>query len=83
VPPAIGRSENHILEIGAGNGLPVVGYQSPCVAGGLGCTQDRLQSFEKVDAVGVLPKNPAALDTTANDMVQGTRGIDAGSTRHD
>ena len=80
MPPAPGRCENHILEIGAGNGFPVVGYQSPCVAGGLGCTQDRLQSFEKVDAVGFLPKDLAALDTAANEMVQSTRGIDAGFT---
>jgi len=82
VPPAPGRSGNHILEIGAGNGFPVVGHQRPCVAGGLGFTQDRLQPLEKIVAVGVLPKDPAALDTTANDMVQGTRGVDAGSARH-
>jgi len=62
--------------------VEVVGHQSPCVAGGLGFTQDRLQPLEKVVAVGVLPKDLAALDTTANDMVQSTRGIDAGSARH-
>jgi len=40
------------------------------------------QPLEKVVAVGVLPKDRAVLDTTANDMVQGTRGIDAGSAGH-
>jgi hypothetical protein len=63
--------------------VEVVGHQSPCVTGGLGCSQDRLQPHEKVVAVKVLPKDLAALDPTANDMVQGTRCIDAGSARHD
>jgi hypothetical protein len=40
------------------------------------------QPLEKVVAVGVLPKDRAVLDATANDMVQGTRGIDAGSAGH-
>jgi hypothetical protein len=40
------------------------------------------QPLEKVLAVGVLQKDFAAFDTTANDMVQGTRGIDAGSAKH-
>jgi hypothetical protein len=62
--------------------VEVVGHQSPCVTGGLGCAQDRLQPREEVVAVGVLPKDLTALDTTANDMVQGTRGIDTGSARH-
>ena len=40
------------------------------------------QPLEKVVAVGVLPKDRAALGTTANDMVQITRGIDAAYARH-
>jgi hypothetical protein len=62
--------------------VDVVGHQRPCVAGGLGLIQDRLQPLEKIVAVGVLPKNPTALDATAHDMVQDTRGVDAGSKRH-
>jgi hypothetical protein len=52
-----------------------------CVAGGLGFTQDILQPPEKIVAVGILAKDLAAFDTTANYMMQSTRGIDAGSTR--
>jgi hypothetical protein len=62
--------------------MEVVGHQSPYIARGLGFTQDRLQPLEKIVAVGVLPKYLAALDTTADDKVQGTRGIDAASTWH-
>jgi hypothetical protein len=58
-----------------------INARSLCVAGGLGFSQDRLQPFDKIVAVGVLPKDPAALDATANDRVQGTWGIDAGSAR--
>ena len=62
--------------------VEVVEYQSPCVAESFGLTQNSLQPLEKIVAVGILPKDPAAFDAMANDMVQGTRGIDAGFTRH-
>jgi hypothetical protein len=59
-----------------------VRHVHPDVAGDLGFSKDRLQPLEKIVAVGVLPKNPTALDATSHDMVQGTRGVHAGSKRH-
>ena len=52
------------------------------LAGGLGFSQDRLQPLEKIVAVEALPKNPAALNAMANDIVHGTRGVDAGSAKN-
>ena len=63
--------------------MEVVGQHGPCVTGILGFTQDRLQPLAEIIAVGIPPKNLAALDLSANDMVQGTRCIDAGSAWHD
>jgi hypothetical protein len=62
--------------------VEMVGHQNPCITWGLGFTQDNLQPLEKIVAVRVLPKDLAAFDTTANDIVQCTRGIDAGSAMH-
>jgi hypothetical protein len=49
---------------------------------GVGFTYDSRKPLEKTVAVGVLPEDLATFDTPANDMVQSTRGTDAGSTRH-
>jgi hypothetical protein len=45
-------------------------------------TQDRLKPLNEILPVAILPENPAALDPSANDMVQGTRSINAGSAWH-
>jgi len=62
--------------------VKVVGQQGPGVTSGLSCTQDRLQPLDEILPVGILSENLAALDPSANDMVQGTRGINASSAWH-
>ena len=77
--PGQEQSSIHLVFMRQRNNVPRI---CPCVTGSLGCAQDRLQPLEKVVAVGVLPKDRAALGTAANDMVQITRGIDAAYARH-
>ena len=62
--------------------VKVVRQQGPGVTSGLSCTQDRLQPLDEILPVGILSENLAALDPSANDMVQSTRGINAGSAWH-
>ena len=62
--------------------VEVVGQQGLTVIGELGFTQDRLEPLEEILPVGVLSKNLAPFDTTANNMVQSTRSVNAGSARH-
>ena len=44
---------------------------------------DRAQSFQEVVAIVVVPKGFAFFDSSGNDMVQSTGGINAGFSRHE
>jgi hypothetical protein len=62
--------------------VEVVGQQGPSVTGGVGVTQEPPQPLDEIVATGIAPKNLAALDASANDMVPGTGCIDVSFERH-
>jgi hypothetical protein len=47
----------------------MVGQHGPSVTGGAGVRQEPPQLLDEIVAAGIAPKNPAALDASANDMV--------------
>jgi hypothetical protein len=63
--------------------VEVLGQQGPSVTGAVGVTQGHPQPLDEIVAAGIAPKNLAALDASANDMVQGTGCIDVCFAWHD
>jgi hypothetical protein len=63
--------------------VEVVGQQGPSVTGAVGVTQEPPQPLDEIVAAGIAPKNLAALDASANDMVQRTGCIDVCFVWHD
>ena len=51
--------------------------QRPAVAGRRGLLQNRTESFQKPVSIGIAFKNVSPLDTSAYDMMQGTRRLHA------
>jgi hypothetical protein len=60
----------------------VLGQQGPSVTGGIGVTQGPPQPLDEIVAAGIAPKNLAALDASANDMVPGTGCSDVSFAWH-
>ena len=60
----------------------MIGNQRPAVAGCGGLLQNRTESFQKPVSIGIVFKNVSSLDTSAYDMMQGTRRIYSGLTWH-
>jgi len=56
--------------------------QRPAIAGRGGLLQNRTESFQKPVSIGIVFKNVSSLDTSAYDMMQGTRRIYSGLTWH-
>ena len=51
--------------------------QRPAIAGRGGLLQNRTESFQKPVSIGIVFKNVWSLDTSAYDMMQGTRRLPA------
>lgn len=60
----------------------MVGDQSPTIARGAGIFQHRTEAVHKPVSIRVAPENVPALDASAYDVMQSTRRIDSGLTRH-
>ena len=62
--------------------VEVVGHEGPGVTGGPCLDENSAEPAEKILPIRVIPVNPAALNPTADNMMQRSGGIDTGSTRH-
>lgn len=62
--------------------MEMIRDQRPAVAGRGGLLQNRTESFQKPVSIGIVFKNVSSLDTSAYDMMQGTRRIYSGLTWH-
>ena len=56
--------------------------QRPAIARRGGLLQNRAESFQKSVTIGIVFKNFSSLDTSAYDMMQGTRRTYSGLTWH-
>lgn len=63
--------------------MKMIGDERPGKAGGGGINQDSTEAFQEVVSVTVITEDFLPLDTAADNMVQGTRRIDACLARHD
>jgi hypothetical protein len=61
--------------------VKVVWHEGPSVAGGPRLAEDLAKPAAKILPIRVPPLNPAAFNPTADNLVQRSGGIDAGSTR--
>jgi len=57
--------------------MKMIRNQRPAVAGRRGLLQNRTESFQKPVSIGIAFKNVSPLDTSAYDMMQGTRRLPA------
>jgi len=62
--------------------MEVVGHESPGVTGGPRLDENLAEAAEKTLSIRVILINPAALNPTADNMMQRSGGINAGSPRH-
>jgi hypothetical protein len=62
--------------------VEMVRHEGPCVAGGSRLSENLTEPAEKILPVQVIPVNTAALNPTADNMLQRSGGINAGSARH-
>jgi hypothetical protein len=62
--------------------MGMIGHQRPGIDAGFGINGQFSQTLDKVFAIGDIVDNPALFDSSHNDVMQGTRGIQAGATRH-
>jgi hypothetical protein len=63
--------------------MKMVGNQSPGVAGGVCFGKDKIESFKTLIIITVIKKYRTTVDTSDDDVVQGTGSIYAGFARHD
>jgi hypothetical protein len=62
--------------------VEMVRYERPGVTGGSRLSENLTEPAEKILPVRVIPVNTAALNPAADNMVQRSGGINAGSARH-
>jgi hypothetical protein len=62
--------------------MGMIGDECPCKTKGFGLGDDITQTVYKIIPVLIIGKYPSALDSTNNDMMQGTGSIDAGFAWH-
>jgi hypothetical protein len=62
--------------------VEMVRHEGPCVTGGSRLSENLTEPTEKILPVRVIPVNTAALNPTADNMLQRSGGINAGSARH-
>jgi len=60
----------------------LIQHKRPSVTGGPRLSENLTEPAEKILPVRVIPVNTAALNPTADNMVQRSGGINAGSARH-
>ena len=62
--------------------MRMIGYQRPTKTKGLGVGDNVIQSVNEIFPVGIIIKNFPTLDSSNNDMLQGTGCIDSGLAWH-
>jgi hypothetical protein len=62
--------------------MEMVRHQGPGVTGGPRLDENSAEADEKILPIRIIPANPAALNPAADNMLQRSGGIDAGSARH-
>ena len=62
--------------------MHVIGHQRPCVTGRSHLPQKTGQSLKKILSVFFILENPFPFDSSDNNMMQGTRGVNAGLAWH-
>lgn len=62
--------------------VEMVRHEGPGITGCSRLSENLTEPAEKILPIGVIPVNAAALNPTADNMLQRSGGIDAGSARH-
>jgi hypothetical protein len=62
--------------------MKVIGHKRPRKTGSFTVDQDNAESIQKIITVGIIKKNLPSINPPHDDMVQRSRGIYAGFSRH-
>jgi hypothetical protein len=62
--------------------MKVICHKSPRKTGSFTVDKDTVESIQKIITVGIIEKNLSSINPPHNDMVQRSRGVYAGFSRH-
>ena len=79
------KTGHHLMEgnrTGLKEQMSVIGEKRPCIAGGMGVSDCLSHSFDKTVFVNIVTENQPFFDSTDDDVVECSFGIEAGMTGH-